>query len=74
MTLNKALERKYSLYRQNMTWLTSTVAHFLTDISKGISLIFQKAGALEFKKKKKKNGEMEFCFSQNTFFLILTKE
>ena len=26
---------EYSLYRQNMMWFTSTVTHFLTDVSQG---------------------------------------
>ena len=37
-----ALVRKYSLYHQNMMWLTSPVTHFLTDVSQGTSPNFSK--------------------------------
>ena len=40
--LAKALVRKYSLYRQNMMWLTSTVTHFLTEVSQDTSPNFSK--------------------------------
>ena len=38
----KVLERKYSLYHQNMMRLTSTVTHFLMDVSQGTSPKFSK--------------------------------
>ena len=34
--------RKYSLYRPNMMWLTSTITYFLTDVSQGTSPYFSK--------------------------------
>ena len=40
--LAKALVLEYSLYYQNMMWLTSTVTHFLSDVSLGTSPNFSK--------------------------------